>query len=160
MKRNKQAFTLIELLVVVLIIGILAAVALPQYQKAVTKARFTEAITYLSAIGHADTVCQLAKGDRCIMDELDIDVGKREREEWRSTDNFYYEASISANGTPTALYTKEDVCLCYLKTGEIVLSQLDNGCSGGEASMDYAKLLNLRDVSQEDGDSPYSCACC
>ncbi len=53
--KNKQAFTLIELLVVVLIIGILAAVALPQYNKAVKRAQGREVLVAIDALDKALT---------------------------------------------------------------------------------------------------------
>ena len=162
--KNKKGFTLIELLVVVLIIGILASVALPQYQKAVVKSRFAEAFSNLKTIAQADEVCRMSGEDTgsyggCRIDELSIEIpgekieGRLCGEPAIETKNFYYWASNNCDGpeAAAALYKEEDVCVCLLKTGQFAIRQNDQ-CRPQRTSFDYAKLLKLPE------DIP--CACC
>ncbi|HEY9192907.1 MAG TPA: prepilin-type N-terminal cleavage/methylation domain-containing protein [Methyloversatilis sp.] len=57
MKKVQQGFTLIELMIVVAIIGILAAIALPQYQQYTTKAKFADVISQTEAYKTAVALC-------------------------------------------------------------------------------------------------------
>ena len=55
-KGNKRGFTLVELLAVVLIVGILASIGLPLYQKFIMKARAAEAVNLLAMLRDKQTV--------------------------------------------------------------------------------------------------------
>ena len=73
--KNNQAFTLIELLVVVLIIGILAAVALPQYQKAVAKSHAAEALSVIKTLTDAEEVYYMEYNEYTNnLEDLDVNV--------------------------------------------------------------------------------------
>ena len=72
--KNNKGFTLIELLVVVLIIGILAAIALPQYFKAVARSRSSDALTTIKAVMGAQQRFHLASPTSWPASFADLDI--------------------------------------------------------------------------------------
>lgn len=93
----QKGFTLIELLVVVLIIGILAAVALPQYEKAVAKARASEGVATLSAIGKALQLYKLEHDglDGWTMDTLSITPPGTLKDQTATTKDWIYTTACT-----------------------------------------------------------------
>ena len=103
--RSMEGFTLIELLVVVLIIGILAAVAVPQYQKAVEKSRATQAIVAAKAIKDAEEIYFLANGEYTdTLAELDIDITLPSNFEMDLNGTTDYRVVISRKNSSTYRY--------------------------------------------------------
>ena len=104
MSNQKKGFTLIELLVVVLIIAVLAAVALPQYNKTVEKARMAEAVANVRAIANAHQRYYLEHDEYLgeeDMDKLDIEIPGTVDNTWGAghrikTKDFIYSPNTSA----------------------------------------------------------------
>ncbi|MDD7578727.1 MAG: prepilin-type N-terminal cleavage/methylation domain-containing protein [Elusimicrobia bacterium] len=122
---QKQGFTLIELLVVVLIIGILSAVALPQYTKAVEKSRAAEALAVVRTLRTAQEAYYLANGSYTSeIKDLDVDVPgsddvyggvSRRKTKW-----FSYGLNPTAHKMIVANRLPEDKSYVFVYNGDYV----------------------------------------
>ena len=144
---KNRAFTLIELLVVVLIIGILAAIALPQYQKAVYKARAMEALILTKALTEAEEVYYLANGEYTTdVGELDVQISSELVTTWgegAKFDNKYSYtcgrgteciASINNNNMPSFQFN-------FRNTGDVDGGKFYCTLGSGTEKTDMAKAI-------------------
>ena len=161
-----KGFTLIELLVVVLIIGILAAVAVPQYNKAVWKSRAAKAYTNLKTLKTALEACELehgritdenyAKHPCCNVENLNVQIGETIQRGVSQTESFFYlilHNTGLAGSEEIAAVAKNrkdtDLCICLYDDGHFTVPTEENLCMGEHS---YANILGLTEDE--------NCVCC
>jgi type IV pilus assembly protein PilA len=100
-KNGEKGFTLIELLVVIIIIGILAAIALPSFLNQTSKAKQTESKTYIATVLKANQAYYTEKTEYPT-DLITLSLGTPTQ-----TDNYTYTNGRTAAGTGTP--TRADI---------------------------------------------------
>lgn len=120
-RSGQSGFTLIELLIVVAIIGILAAIAVPQYQTYTKKARFSEVINAVSPFKMGVEACVVAENPL-----TDCDAGDNGVPAARSTADGKVASVDVEDGEITATGTAEVDGMDYILTPTLGSGSLIN----------------------------------
>ncbi len=157
---KNAGFTLIELLVVVLIIGILSAVALPQYTKAVEKSRLAEVKILVRRLADEDKLCQLETGGGCLREtggdrsQMENTVAARafgmENMVWNDGEAEarmgHWGLRFSSGPLQVIRYQKGNMLyLIECNNGLENLDQQDCWCDNQSGNTNYCALLGLTD---------------
>lgn len=143
-----KGFTLIELLVVVLIIGILAAIALPQYTRAVERSRMAEAVQVLGDWATAQSIYYMqhnnfAEDRDALNDNGDITVN--------APGNQWTPQAFSVDGTSSVAMTLQRNGGMY-NGGQVVLTvnadgSIDKTCNLNNADTAFCTMANTMGYS-------------
>lgn len=114
----KHAFTLIELLVVVLIIGILSAIALPQYQRTIDKSRTATMLPLMKRWLDAMTLYKLENGSYCLDNNQYCPSGDELGVAWPSDWDCSSPDSVECNNDKWYCFSNEE------QTGHVYCSSL------------------------------------
>lgn len=137
-KRKQKGFTLVELMVVVAIIGILAAVAIPNYQKYQARARQSEAKIALSAI-YTSLKAYATENSTYSSCLQQIGYAPDSAKRYYAT-GFTNATATAANCGPAA---GDQVCDTILWTAAGVPDGADN-CVGGDQTSSYLHSVTAR----------------
>ena len=153
--KKKKGFTLIELVIAVLIIGVIAAIAVPMYFKAVEKSRASESINLLGTIAKAEQRHKLQSQEYTDqVEDLDITLKNYTDDTAASGSNFDTEFFDFTLGTQNAQSARKEgdytISINY-DTNEITCDPSDNSIciAFGLNGSGNASSSNTEDVQEE-----------
>lgn len=163
---NKQGFTLIELLVVVLIIGVLAAMALPQYRVAVGMSRASTMYAFMRGVDQAQQAFYMANNRYATtFDSLSVGIpsgftktdektiSKGRMKCWLMTAHGNAEISIKCDVNPLGVtlekYHLNSYYICWADKNEELANQICRNLSGKDehntvsGNISFGYFMNL-----------------